>query len=187
MKKIYKIATHLLLAFALTQAAAAQANNSEESAGISAAMEIYFKALPLEVNSPKKIELLDEAASILNKVIEDNPKSLEAHRKLMGVYLLKQDYSNGIRIMQNAITLSPEDPKLFISLAFLYEHSGALQYAKGILQRALELDPNQKVAKEYMTVIEHKIEALEMDQLHDGKKVVNPGHGKAPLTSPHKK
>ncbi|WP_236860640.1 tetratricopeptide repeat protein [Candidatus Reidiella endopervernicosa] len=131
----------------------------------------------MEVNSPKRAELLDQSAEILKKVIESNPQSLDAHRKLMGVYLLKQDYSNGIRTMQDAITLSPEDPKLFITLAFLYEHSGSFEYASAMLDQALALDPNHKLAKEYKIAIKQKIAQRNMDQLHEGKEIEGNPHG----------
>ncbi|KRT55979.1 tetratricopeptide repeat protein [endosymbiont of Ridgeia piscesae] len=180
MKTIYGIIAHTVFALTLTlsQTAAASADNTQENTGIHAAMKLYSQALPLDIDSPKRAELLDQSASILQNVIENNPESLEAHRKLMGVYLLKQDYSNGIRTMQSAITLSPEDPKLFITLAFLYEHSGAFEYAKAMLNQALALDPNQKIAKEYKIVIQQKIDALNMDQLHKGKKLMGANHGK---------
>jgi Flp pilus assembly protein TadD len=148
-------------------------------------MKLYFEALPMETDSEQRAKLLDQSAAILKELIENKPDSLEAHRKLMGVYLLKQDYTNGIRVMQNAITLSPEDPKLFVGLAFLYEHSGALYYAREMLAQALILDPEHKVAKDYMVVIKQKIETLQMDQLHSNKEIVKPGHGNKPQSSPH--
>ncbi|RDH88374.1 MAG: cytochrome C biogenesis protein [endosymbiont of Escarpia spicata] len=179
MKTIYGIITHTLFALTLTlsQAATASAEDPKNNAEISEAVKLYSQALPLEMDSPKKAELLDQSAAILKKVIANNPKSLEAHRKLMGVYVLKQDYSNGIRTMQDAITLSPEDPKLFISLAFLYEHSGALEYAMAMLDQALTLDPKQQLAMEYKVAIQKKIDALNMEDAHNGKSVMGANHG----------
>ncbi len=179
MKTIYGIIAHTLFALTLTlsQAATASAENPKNNAEISEAVKLYSQALPLDMDSPRKAELLDQSAAILKKVIANDPKSLEAHRKLMGVYLLKQDYSNGIRTMQDAITLSPEDPKLFISLAFLYEHSGALEYAMAMLDQALTLDPKQKLAMEYKVAIQKKIDALKMEDAHQGKSVMGANHG----------
>ncbi len=179
MKTTYGIIAHVLFALTLTlsQAAAASAENTKNNAEIAEAMKLYSQALPLEMNSSEKAELLDQSAAILKKVIANDPQSLEAHRKLMGVYLLKQDYSNGIRTMQDAINLSPEDPKLFISLAFLYEHSGALEYAMAMLDQALTLDPKQKLAMEYKVAIQKKIDALKMEDAHQGKSVMGANHG----------
>ena len=178
MKSSSKIISNtvFILALLLSQAGLVYADSSGEAAGITEAKKLYAQALPMEVNSPKRAELLDQATKILLEVIEKDPKSLDAHRKLVGVYLLKQDYSNAIRTMQDAITLSPEDPKLFISLAFLYEHSGAFEYSLAMIDQALVLDPNQELAKEYRIIIQQKIEARNMEQLHDGK--MEKGHGK---------
>lgn len=179
MKQAHGIIAQAAIAFLLlfSLAGPGAAENTDEAAEISAAMKLYAEALPMEVISPKRAELLDQSAMILQEVIENNPKSMDAHRKLMGVYLLKQDYSNAIRTMQDAITLSPEDPKLFITLAFLYEHSGALEYSEAMLDQALTLDPNQQLAKDYKIVIQQKIAARKMDDLHQGK--VEAGHGTA--------
>ena len=165
------------LTLLLSQAGLTYADSTAEAAGITKAKELYAQALPMEVTSPQRAELLDQAAAALLEVIEKDPRSLDAHRKLMGVYLLKQDYTNAIRTMQDAITLSPEDPKLFISLAFLYEHSGAFEYSIAMLDQALALDPNQELAKEYKVIIQQKIAARNMEQLHGGK--MEEGHGKA--------
>ncbi len=180
MKAIYKtiVPAILALTLALSQASiASAADTTETSSGISAAMELYVQALPMENDSPKRAELLDQSAEILKKVITKDPKSLDAHRKLMGVYLLQQDYTNGIRTMQDAITLSPEDPKLFITLAFLYEHSGALEYAIAMLDQALVLEPQQKLALQYKTAIQEKLDKLNTEDAHQGKNVMGTNHG----------
>jgi Tfp pilus assembly protein PilF len=166
----------LLALFMLLQSSVALAENMDETAGINEAKKLYVQALPMDILSPERIALLDQAEAILKDVIKEHPQSLDAHRKLMGVYLLKQDYSNSIRTMQEAITLSPEDPKLFISLAFLYEHSGSLEFSKAMLEQALKLDPENKVAQDYKLVIQQKIDVRNQDA-HQGKNVMGSGHG----------
>ncbi len=186
MKKVYSVivSTAIALTLSLSQSQAASADNNMVDAGIEEAKQLYSKALPMKIDSLKRAELLGQAADILAKVIENEPKSLEAHRKLMGIYLLQQDYSNGIRTLQNAITLAPEDPKLFISLAFMYEHSGALEYADEMLNQALSLKPGDKVTKmvrDYKVAIRKKIEAAKdnnnMEQLHGGENPMDAQHG----------
>ncbi len=178
MKKFYKIFAPVTFALTLGFSQAGVATEvTGEDARITEAMKLYSQALPMDMNSEERAELLNQSEAILKKVIEKNPQSLEAHRKLMGVYLLEQDYSNGIRTMQDAITLSPEDPKLFITLAFLYEHSGALEYAISMLDQALVLDPQQKLAMDYKIAIQKKIEKLKMEDAHEGKNVMEANHG----------
>jgi len=181
---VYGILAHTVFALTLTlsQTAIASTDNSSETANISEAQKLYAEALPMEMGSEKRALLLNQSESILKAVIKKNPQSLEAHRKLMGIYLMKQDYSNGIRTMQNAINLSPRDPKLFVALAFLYEHSGALEYAMSMLDQALELDPNLKLAVDYKVSIQKKMAKLDMEDVHEGKNVMGANHGKLNLT-----
>lgn len=148
----------LLLLLAISSTALAADSNNSEAGKITAALDLYAKATPMDVNAAERTKLLNQAESILTAVIEKNPKSLDAHRKLMGVYLQKRDYRRAIQTMQTAISLSPNDPKLYVALAILYDHQGAYEYAVPILDQALALDPKQKLAKEYKITIQQKIE-----------------------------
>jgi tetratricopeptide (TPR) repeat protein len=134
------------------------ANQNTEAARIMEAMKLYAQATPMDQSDTKRTELLSQSESILLDVIAKNPASLDAHRKLMGVYLQMRDYRKAIQTMQAAITLSPEDPKLYIALAVLYDHQGAYEYALPILDEALALDPNQQLAKDYKASIQQKID-----------------------------
>jgi|SaaInl8_135m_RNA_FD_contig_21_2555058_length_925_multi_19_in_0_out_0_1 tetratricopeptide (TPR) repeat protein len=160
------LATATTLLFSQPQAAALTTGEAETA--IPEAAKLYMEAVPLAPDSLKRAQLLNQAEEILTGVIDHYPDSLEAHRKLLGVYMLKQDYTNGIRTVQNAITLSPEDPKLFITLAFFYEHSGALEYSKAMLDQALQLAPNNKLATDYQTSIQKKINdaLLQSSEMH---------------------
>lgn len=162
----------LLLQISLTHA-----NNSSEKNGISKAKALYAEAVPLAIDDKNRGVLLKQAESILVDIIKQNPQSLDAHRKLMGVYLLQQHYSKAIDVMQNAIRLSPEDPKLFISLAFLYEHSKALDQSQAMLEHALTLDPDNKIAGEYLAKIKKKTGTAKLEDFHQGKAIMEPGHG----------
>ena len=122
-------------------------------------MKLYAQATPMDQFDTKRAELLSQSESILLDVIAKNPASLDAHRKLMGVYLQMRDYPNAIKTMQAAITLSPEDPKLFIALAILYDHQGAYEYALAILDQALVLAPENQLALDYKISIQQKIES----------------------------
>ena len=46
-----------------------------------------------------------------------------------------------------------------------------------MLDQALLLDPDQELAKEYKVIIQQKLAARNMEQLHGGK--MEEGHGKA--------
>lgn len=160
MKSISKMIPHLIFSMLLiiTSAATASTDDNSDAARITEALELYIQAIPMDVTSAQRTELLKGSESILLDVIEKNPQSLDAHRKLMGVYLQMRDYRQAIQAMQGAISLSPEDPKLFIALAILYDHQGAYEYALPILDQALALDPKQPMARDYKASIEQKVE-----------------------------
>lgn len=160
MKSIFKVIPQFVIVAVLvvTSTATASTDKNTETSRIMEAMELYAKAAPMEQTDNKRAELLNQSESILLDVIANNPESLDAHRKLMGVYLQMRDYQKAIQTMQTAITLSPEDPKLFIALAILYDHAGAYEYAIPMLDEALKLDPNQQLAKEYKVSIQQKID-----------------------------
>ncbi|NNJ95874.1 MAG: tetratricopeptide repeat protein [Gammaproteobacteria bacterium] len=176
MKSIFKVIPQFVFVMVLTVASTATASTDQntEAARIMDAMKLYAQATPMDQFDTKRAELLSQSESILLDVIAKNPASLDAHRKLMGVYLQMRDYRKAIQTMQNAITLSPEDPKLFIALAILYDHSGAYEYAIPILDEALALDPNQQLAKEYKASIQQKIDrqniSMESGDPHDSGK-----------------
>ncbi len=164
MKSILMIIPQTILVMLLSLAATAMASTDQDSeaARISEALELYVQAVPMDASSTERTKLLKRSETILLDVIEKNPWSLDAHRKLMGVYLQMRDYSKAIRTMQGAITLSPEDPKLFIALAILYDHQGAYEYALPVLEQALSLDPTQQLALDYRADIQRKIEMQRM-------------------------
>ncbi|NNJ90668.1 MAG: tetratricopeptide repeat protein [Gammaproteobacteria bacterium] len=164
MKSISKKFPHFIFVMMLSVASVATASSTGadkdigEAARITQALELYAQAVPMDFASTQRTELLKRAETILTDVIDKNPQSLEAHRKLMGVYLQMRDYRKAILTMQDAISLSPDDPKLYIALAILYDHSGAYEYALPILDQALKLESNNKLAQEYRLSIQLKIE-----------------------------
>jgi tetratricopeptide (TPR) repeat protein len=164
MKLIFKVMPQFVFVMVLAVASAATASTDQntEAARIVEAMKLYAQATPMDQFDAKRAELLSQSESILLDVIAENPASLDAHRKLMGVYLQMRVYRKAIQTMQIAITLSPEDPKLFIALAILYDHQGAYEYAVPMLDEALALDPNQQLAKDYKASIQQKIDMQNM-------------------------
>ena len=155
MKPVPTLVVILLATFATKLMASPGPNEIDR---VSQAVELYYQAVGLDQQSPAKSTLLKQSESILLDVISDHPESLDAQRKLMGVYLQMRDYRKAIGAMQNAISLSPRDAKLFIALAILYDHQGAYEYALPALDEALSLEPGQPLAIEYRASIENKIQ-----------------------------
>ena len=173
MKPVPTLVVILLATFATKLMASPGPNEIDR---VSQAVELYYQAVGLDQQSPAKSTLLKQSESILLDVISDHPESLDAQRKLMGVYLQMRDYRKAIQTMQTAITLSPEDPKLFIALAILYDHQGAYEYAVPILDQALLLDPENQLALDYKVSIQQKIESqnLAMESSTPAHKIATP-------------
>ena len=178
MKSIFSVIPQFIFAmvFTVVSTATASTSGNNGAARIMEAMELYAQATPMDQFDAWRAELLSQSESILLDVIENNPASLDAHRKLMGVYLQMRDYPNAIKTMQAAITLSPGDPKLFIALAILYDHQGAYEYAVPVLDQALELDPGNQLAQDYKISIQQKIESqsLAMESSTPAHKTATP-------------
>ena len=178
MKSIFSVIPHFIFVMVFTVVSTATASTSEnnEADRIMEAMNLYAQATLMDQFDTRRAELLSQSETILLDVIENNPASLDAHRKLMGVYLQMRDYPNAIKTMQAAITLSPEDPKLFIALAILYDHQGAYEYAVPILDQALVLDPENQLALDYKISIQQKIESqnLAMESSTPAHKMATP-------------
>lgn len=178
MRPIFKTAMPLVFCtlFATTSLAIAADKKTSETAGITEAVDLYAQAIPMDMGAPQRQALLNKAESILVEVIDSDPNSLDAHRKLMGVYLQMRDYPKAIQTIQDAISLSPEDPKLFVALAILYDHQGAYEYAIPVLDQALALDPGQQLAQDYKAEIQRKmkIQRLAMESTPSAHKIAVP-------------
>ena len=175
MKTLYKRVQFLVVVLLMATVAA---NAAAQEDRIREAMNLYFRATPMDHPSAERTALLARSETILLEVIEENPQSLDAHRKLMGVYLQMRDYRKAIQTMQAAITLAPTDPKLFIALAILYDHQGAYEYALPILNEALAIDPDQQLAREYRTSIQHKIEMRKLALENSGQHDIDKSHSR---------
>ena len=162
-KTIQGVLLATLITFSSSTLYAATTEPGTGTATIEEASQLYLQASKLPTDSLQRAQLLDQAIAILQGLTKQDSKNLEAYRRLFGVYLLQQDYGNSIKTIQRAITLSPEDPKLFITLAFLYEHTGDLEYSKEMLKHAIELAPTNELALSYLPVVEKKLKAL-LDQ-----------------------
>jgi len=161
MKQLSRLIATIVLSALATMSTGAGASSDRPQSGsdrIAQAIELYSKATTLDPFSQQKKSLLHQAEAILLDVIAEHPTLLDAHRKLMGVYLQMRDYQKAIRITQDAISLSPDDPRLFIALAILYDHQGAYEYALPVLDEALALDPTQQLVHDYRSDIQDKIE-----------------------------
>ena len=87
---------------------------------------------------------LEQAATSYRSAIEQNPDSVDAHMKLAGLQIARQEYKAGVDTFQQAIGLNPDNANAFIGLAIGYLHMGNHPLAHAALEEALRIDPGKR-------------------------------------------
>ena len=96
---------------------------------------------------------LGQAEARFRQAIAESPDSVRAYQQLAGVLMTQNKTREAIEAYQTAITLDPENPKLFVAIAIAYLHEQSFSAARAMGRQALQLDPGLKEASsllEYM-------------------------------------
>jgi cytochrome c-type biogenesis protein CcmH/NrfG len=104
----------------------------------------------------------------LKLAVTDHPGDADARARLAGLYLLSNRVDLAIEAYQDAITLKPEDPRLFLGLALAYLHAGHHSMARAMTEQALALDPQLDNAARLREYIERKQAAMRLHDQHAG-------------------
>jgi Flp pilus assembly protein TadD len=117
----------------LSSALAAEPNSAEL---------IYDVAMVAE-----KLDRLDEVESQLTRLIElkpDNPQALNA----LGYTLVDRTprTAEGLKLIEKALTLAPEDPSILDSMGWAHFRMGNLGDSEKYLRRALADHPDPEIA-----------------------------------------
>ncbi|MGO9443358.1 MAG: tetratricopeptide repeat protein [Thiobacillaceae bacterium] len=76
--------------------------------------------------------------------VKADPRSVEAHLRLAGLYLTGKDYSASTKQYQCAISLDPKNAKAWIGLGISYLHSGDKDLTRAAWQEAIRVEPARK-------------------------------------------
>ncbi len=87
---------------------------------------------------------LDQAEASYRGALEQDPASVDAHMKLAGLYIARQQYKAGVETFQHAIGLNPDNANAFIGMAIGYLHMGDPELAHAALEEALRIDPDKR-------------------------------------------
>lgn len=104
---------------------------------------------------------MEQAEKDFRKAIELNPDSAQAHAVLAGLLQTLNRGTEAIDEYQTAITLDPENPRLYIALSISYLHQQSYGMAQAVANEALRLDPEMANAKKLVEYIGAKEEMLE--------------------------
>ena len=103
---------------------------------------------------------MEQAEQDFRKAIELSPDSAQAHAILAGLLQTMNRGTEAIDEYQTAITLDPENPRLFVALAISYLHQQRYGMAQAVANEALRLDPEMENAKKLVEYIEAKEDVL---------------------------
>ena len=87
---------------------------------------------------------LDEALDTLQLAVNKAPDSSLAYTRLGGVRLLRQEYTDGIKDFQQAISLDQTNAVAFIGMSVAYLHMSQYSLARAALDEAVRIDPSRK-------------------------------------------
>lgn len=136
--------------------------------------------IPLAVKELSKENQLRQLGQDLRQQVSKNPQSSYAKSKL-GAFLLSQNKaSEAIPYYQDAISLDPQQPKLFAALSIAYLHQSRYSMAKAMADEALRLAPDMAQAKKLNEYIKAKNQVIEMTEKASA-------HSQKPSLSAHQK
>ena|ERR1700690_2053662 len=87
---------------------------------------------------------LAQAQQTYEQAIKADPRSVEAHMKLAGLYITRKDYSASTTQYKRAIGLDPKNAKAWIGLGIACLHSGDKSMTRAAWEEAVRLDPARK-------------------------------------------
>ena len=122
--------------------------------------------------------LRDSAVATFNKLLADDPQCTDCWLDYAGAFFASGDKSQGIRLLQQAVTHSPNNATFHFGLARLLDFSGSesgdaetLRAAASYYRKSLELQPrkNSVAAKRYYEItstrVPPQLEAIRIDEI----------------------
>ncbi len=92
----------------------------------------------------------DDAIGILAAILEHEPDNADAHRQLGLVYGFQGLFDESLEELGRAVVLSDGRADVLCDLAMTHCMLGMYEEAKPEFERVLELDPENKTAKQQM-------------------------------------
>lgn len=136
----------ILFVMCLWQMSVAQGIYTEE--------DITEQGLFIEANQYKLLSKYDKAEEIYKKIIESDPVNSAAYYDLARVQLSQEDYSNALKSIKRATTLSPDNVWYLLARADIEEQSNDCASSAQSLDKVIKLqgdyDLYQRLFKTYV-------------------------------------
>lgn len=125
------------------------------------AIEAYYKAISISSGSTNilnnladinlyKMNNISEAKSYLKKAIDLDPDFMPALNNLGNAFMLSGETAEAEKIFNEIILKDPKNVLAYGNLAVLYEDKGDIGNAKNMLEKVLQINPNDARAKQMM-------------------------------------
>ncbi len=88
----------------------------------------------------------EEAVFVLNEILDENPKDIDANWDLGVIYFEWGDYQSAISYFENVIAQKDDNPAIFYKTALAYEANDEIDKAISYLLRAIVLNENFEIA-----------------------------------------
>ena len=87
---------------------------------------------------------LDAAQKLFETALANEPRSVDAHMKLAGLQLSRQDFKGCIETYQHVIGLDTNNARAWLGLGFSYLHTGKSSLSMAAFNEAIRIDPANK-------------------------------------------
>jgi tetratricopeptide (TPR) repeat protein len=97
-----------------------------------------------------ELNRIDDAIVQLKKTIKIMPENIRVYYNLGLLYDKKQDYKNGEKTLISGLKVASSNEDLLYALAYLYSKSNQKEKAKNIVQRLIDLYPNNQQYRNFL-------------------------------------
>jgi outer membrane protein len=116
------------------------------------AAQLYYGAFLRAGNADESKAFGAKARSVLEKLVEENPKDLTFKNQLAMTLVSTETPMAGIQMLQGILTDNPEHRETLSNLGILSIQSGQFDKAEQRFRKLVELDPADPVSRLYLGV-----------------------------------
>jgi tetratricopeptide (TPR) repeat protein len=130
-----------------------QYRTSQFAENYNSAIKIIPQAHESE-DEAKKMELLDKAREKLARAIDISPKRVESYRPLAMVYFNTGDTAQAETVLEQGLSMHPEDENMLISAGEIYSLSNKTDKAEELFKKAVDVNPSNSASYQKLGILE---------------------------------
>jgi len=93
-----------------------------------------------------------QAQEKFREILQLEPDNLSAWLGLVDLAIWQRQTQKALHLCQKLQTRFPEESQIYFKLAQIYYHQGSLKYARQFIQKALNLNPNNKEYQQFLAL-----------------------------------